>query len=114
MSRFVPHIAATLSLGLPLIGSHLARMGIHVSDTVMLGWYGVDALAALVIATSMIHILFFLGMGYGTGVMGLIATAIARGDMRALIQAVATEPDEVRGRIQETVRRLRVVTVEGR
>ena len=80
MSRYLPHIAATLSLGLPLIGSHLARMGIHVSDTVMLGWYGVDALAALVIATSMIHILFFLGMGYGTGVMGLIATAIARGD----------------------------------
>lgn len=80
MSRFVPHIAATLALGLPLIGSHLARMGIHVSDTVMLGWYGVEALAALVIATSMIHILYFLGMGYGTGVMGLIATAVARGD----------------------------------
>ncbi|MFD2814122.1 hypothetical protein ACFSYD_05695 [Paracoccus aerius] len=35
----------------------------------------------------------------------------ARGDMRALIQAVATEPDEVRGRIQKTVRRLRVVTL---
>ena len=80
MSRYGPHIAATLSLGLPLIGSHLARMGIHVSDTVMLGWYGVDALAALVIATSMIHILYFLGMGYGTGVMGLIATAVTQGD----------------------------------
>ncbi|MCZ0960433.1 MATE family efflux transporter [Paracoccus benzoatiresistens] len=80
MSRYGPHIAATLSLGLPLIGSHLARMGIHVSDTVMLGWYGVDALAALVIATSMIQILYFLGMGYGTGVMGLIATAVTRGD----------------------------------
>lgn len=35
----------------------------------------------------------------------------ARGDMRALIQAVATEPDEVRGRIQQSVRRLRVVSV---
>lgn len=35
----------------------------------------------------------------------------ARGDMRALMQAVATEPDEVRGRIGKTVRRLRVVTV---
>lgn len=80
MARCLPHVAATLSLGLPLIGSHLARMGIHVSDTVMLGWYGVDALAALVIATSMIHILYFLGIGYGTAVMGLIATAIARGD----------------------------------
>ncbi|VDS08535.1 Multidrug resistance protein MdtK [Paracoccus haematequi] len=80
MARYLPHITATLALGLPLIGSHLARMGIHVSDTVMLGWYGVEALAALVIATSMIHILYFLGMGYGTGVMGLIATAVARGD----------------------------------
>ncbi len=36
----------------------------------------------------------------------------ARGDMRALIQAVASEPDEVRGRIQQSVRRLRIVTVE--
>ncbi|WP_295042181.1 hypothetical protein [uncultured Paracoccus sp.] len=37
----------------------------------------------------------------------------ARGDMRALIQAVATEPDEVRGRIGKSVRRLRVVLVDG-
>ncbi|WP_425010590.1 MATE family efflux transporter [Paracoccus alkanivorans] len=80
MHRYRPHIIATLSLGLPLIGSHLARMAIGVSDTVMVGWYGVEALAALVIATSFLIILFFLGMGFGTGVMGLIATAIARGD----------------------------------
>lgn len=78
--RYRPHITATLSLGLPLIGSHLARMAIEVSDTVMMGWYGVEELAALVIATSFFITLFFLGMGFGTGVMGLIATAIARGD----------------------------------
>lgn len=36
----------------------------------------------------------------------------ARGDMRALIRAVATEPPEVRGRIRQSVRRLRVVTVD--
>lgn len=30
-----------------------------------------------------------------------------RGDMRALMQAVAAEPDEVRGRIHGSVRRLR-------
>ncbi|TBN37767.1 MATE family efflux transporter [Paracoccus subflavus] len=80
MSRFLPHVLATLSLGLPLIGSHLARMAIGVADTVMIGWYGVETLAGLVIATSFFHILFFLGMGFGTGVLGLIATAIARGD----------------------------------
>lgn len=80
MSRYRFHIAATLSLGLPLIGSHLARMAIGVADTVMVGWYGVETLAGLVIATSFFHILFFLGMGFGTAVLGLIATAIARGD----------------------------------
>ena len=55
-------------------------MAIHVADTVMMGWYGVTELAALVIAVSFFNILFFLGMGFGIGVMGLIATAIARGD----------------------------------
>ena len=71
-SRYRPHVLATLSLGLPLIGSHLARMAIGVGDTVMVGWYGVEPLAALVIATSFFHILFFLGMGFGIGVLGLI------------------------------------------
>ncbi|SNR40030.1 chaperone modulatory protein CbpM [Paracoccus sediminis] len=33
----------------------------------------------------------------------------ARGDMRALIQAVATEPDDVRGRIITHVRNVRVI-----
>lgn len=78
--RFAPHVVATLSLGLPLIGSHLARMAIGVSDTVMIGWYGVQPLAALIIAMSLFQVLFFLGMGFGTGVMGLIATHIASGN----------------------------------
>ena len=80
MARYVPHLRATLALGLPLVGSHLARMAIGVADTVMVGWYGVEELAALVIATSFFHIMFFLGMGFGIGVMGLIAAAIARDD----------------------------------
>lgn len=78
--RYAPHLRATLALGLPLVGSHLARMAIHVADTVMMGWYGVTELASLVIAVSFFNILFFLGMGFGIGVMGLIAAAIARGD----------------------------------
>lgn len=34
----------------------------------------------------------------------------ARGDLRALMQAVAAEPDEVRTRIHASVRRVRIVT----
>lgn len=36
----------------------------------------------------------------------------ARGDMRALMQAVAAEPDEVRGRISTTVRSIRIVQID--
>ena len=35
-----------LRLGAPLILSQLALMGIGVTDSIMLGWYSVEALAA--------------------------------------------------------------------
>ncbi|SDD82903.1 multidrug resistance protein, MATE family [Paracoccus isoporae] len=79
-ARYRPHLAATLSLGLPLVGGHLARMGINITDTVMIGQYGVVELAALVLATSVLFILIMLGSGFGIGVMGLLATANARDD----------------------------------
>lgn len=75
-----PHMIATIALGLPLIGSHLARMAIGVTDTIMVGRYGVEPLAALVLATSVFFLLYMLGSGYGIGVMGRIAAALARGD----------------------------------
>ena len=43
------HARETLVLGLPLIGSSLAQMALHVADTVMVGWYGVLPLAAVVL-----------------------------------------------------------------
>lgn len=79
-SRLRPELIATLALGLPLIGSHAARMAIGISDTVMVGWYGVEALAALVLAQSLFMLLFLLGSGYALGGSGLIAGARARDD----------------------------------
>lgn len=80
LPRYRPHLIALLSLALPLTGSHLARIAIGVTDTLMIGWYGVDQLAALVLATSLFFVIFMLGSGFGIGLMGVIATAIARGD----------------------------------
>lgn len=86
-ARYRPHVIATLALGLPLVGGHLARMAIGISDTVMVGWYGVDALAALVLATSFLFILMMLGAGYGIGMLGLLAAAHARGDTTEIRRA---------------------------
>lgn len=86
-ARYRPHLIALLALGLPLVGGHLARMAIGITDTVMIGWYGVDALAALVLATSYQFIFFMLGAGFGLGVMGLLAAANARGDTTEIRRA---------------------------
>ncbi|MBE2277405.1 MAG: MATE family efflux transporter [Rhodobacteraceae bacterium] len=79
MSLFA-HARATLALGLPLIGSSLGQMALHVVDTVMVGWYGVIALAALVLGSSSFFIMFVLGSGFAKAVMPLAAHARARGD----------------------------------
>ncbi|MEO0570039.1 MAG: MATE family efflux transporter, partial [Pseudomonadota bacterium] len=49
------HAVASLKLGLPLVGSHVAQMSIMLSDAVMLGWYSVDALAAETLGGSLFY-----------------------------------------------------------
>lgn len=74
------HARATLRLGLPLIGSHLAQMALHVTDTIMVGWYGVAALAAVVLGASSFFVVFILGAGFAQAVMPLVAGALGQGD----------------------------------
>lgn len=74
------HARETLVLGLPLIGSHLAQMALHVTDTVMVGWYGVVPLAAVVLGASSFFIIFVVGSGFAKAVMPMVATAMGQGD----------------------------------
>ena len=46
------HAKAIMTLGLPLIGGHLGQIAIGVTDTVMLGWYSVEALAAVTLGST--------------------------------------------------------------
>ncbi|MEI4473397.1 MATE family efflux transporter [Frigidibacter sp. MR17.24] len=77
---FSHHLRATIRLALPLAGSQLAHFAMHVTDTVMLGWYGVGALAAGVLGASSYFILFILGSGFAAAAMGMVASAMARDD----------------------------------
>lgn len=74
------HTRAVLALGLPLVGSHLAQFAIQLTDTIMLGWYDVDELAAVVLAGTFWFMLFIVGSGFAFAVMPLVATAAASGD----------------------------------
>lgn len=66
-----------LVLGLPLIGSHMAQFALHVTDTIMLGWYGVTDLAAGALGATVFFALFTLGAGYANAVMPMVASHAA-------------------------------------
>lgn len=71
---------ALTGLGLPLVGSAVAGFLIHMTDTILLGWYDVVSLAAATLATGYFFNVFILGAGFGNAVLPLVAEAMAAGD----------------------------------
>lgn len=82
------HARALLILGVPLIGGHLAQFAIQVTDTIMLGWYDVESLAAVVLAGSFFFTLFIMGAGFAFAVMPMVAAASENGEGDAQIRRV--------------------------
>ena len=74
------HLRRTLILGLPLVGSQVGQVMIGLTDTLMLGRYSVEALAAATISHSAFFTLFVLGSGFAVACMPLAASALGRDD----------------------------------
>ncbi|KQB97243.1 multidrug transporter MatE [Loktanella sp. 1ANDIMAR09] len=74
------HSRAIWKLGMPLILSNLAQFAIHITDTVMLGWHDVTALAASTIAGTLFFVIFIVGAGFAQAVTPLVASAAEQGD----------------------------------
>lgn len=81
---FSDQARALLTLGLPLVGSHMLQIGIGVTDTVMMGWYDVTALAALSVSAPLFFIVFIFGSGFGFAVSPMVASAVSQGDDRQI------------------------------
>ena len=75
------HFSAVLTLGVPLMLSNLAQFAIHVTDTLMLGWYDVTDLAAATLASSLYFVIFIVGAGFAQAVTPLVAAAAEAGDI---------------------------------
>ncbi|SDZ13127.1 multidrug resistance protein, MATE family [Jannaschia faecimaris] len=67
-------------LGLPLVGSQVGQILIGLTDTLMLGRYSVEALAAVTISHSAFFTLFVLGSGFAVACMPMAAGALGQGD----------------------------------
>lgn len=82
------HIRASVVLGLPLVGSHVAQMLTHITDVIMLGWYTVEALAAVVLAGQIYFIVFIVGSGFAFAITPMCASAIGAEDERQVRRSV--------------------------
>ena len=78
---------ALLALGLPLVGSHLAQIAITTTDTLMLGWYDVTALAGVSLAGPVYFAVFLVGSGFAWAVMPMVASAAGTEDDRQVRRA---------------------------
>ena len=78
--RFFRYIRSLFLLSLPLIGGHIAQILIGVGDTLIVGRYSTEALAALVLGTTIFFIIFILGAGFSFAAMALVSTANIRDD----------------------------------
>ena len=80
LTSYRTHTAKLLKLGLPLVGANVAGFSIHMTDTIMLGWYSVTSLAAATVATGLWFIIFIVGAGFGRAVTPMVAEAVEMGD----------------------------------
>lgn len=82
------HLAATVALGLPLVGAQLAQMAINTTDVVLLGRLSATDLAAGVLGTQTFFFFYIFGSGITNAVMPMAAHAYGRGDETSLRRAV--------------------------
>ena len=99
------HSRAIWKLGMPLILSNLAQFAIHITDTIMLGWYSVTALAASTIAGTMFFVIFL------TSNVWVVAAALFVEMFAGLLWNVVTVsyrqrliPDDLLGRVNSIYR----------
>ena len=78
--EFFGYIRCLFLLSLPLIGGHIAQILIGVGDTLIVGRYSTEALAALVLGTTVFFIIFIFGAGFSFAAMALVSTANTEGN----------------------------------
>ncbi|MEL6782855.1 MAG: MATE family efflux transporter [Pseudomonadota bacterium] len=83
-STFREHLRATVKLGVPLVIMQVTQMLVNVTDTLMVGWLGVEELAAGVLAFQTLFVVLIFALGISAALMPLVAGAMAKGDTQAV------------------------------
>mgnify|MGYP003685916417 FL=1 len=76
-----------LILGLPLVGSQVAQFAVHTTDTLMLGWYSVLALAQVTLGSQVLFVAYIAISGFAYAVLPMVAKSTAEGDPQSARRA---------------------------
>ena len=76
-----------LILGLPLVGSQVAQFAVHTTDTLMLGWYSVLALAQVTLGAQVLFIAFIATSGFAFAILPMVAKSMAEDDSQSARRA---------------------------
>lgn len=85
---YAEHVGALLRLGIPLVGGHFAQFAITLTDTIMIGWYDVTALAGMILGATLFFVLFLVGSGFAWAAMPVVAEASESRDIGKVRQTV--------------------------
>ena len=89
-SGWMAQIAATLKLGLPLVGAQLAQLAINTTGVVIIGRLGAVELAGVVLSIQFFFPILHFGSGFSIAIMPIIAQAVGRGDRGIVRRYVRT------------------------
>ena len=73
-------VRSLLVLGLPLVGSQVAQFAVHTTDTLMLGWYSVLALAQVTLGAQVLFVAYIVISGFAYAILPMVAKSMAEGD----------------------------------
>ncbi len=78
MKQLLPHYKATLRLGIPIAIGQIGVIIMGFADTMMVGRYSTDALAAASFVNNVFTFVSFLLMGYSYGLTPLVSALVGR------------------------------------
>ena len=80
MSPTTKELRALARLALPAIATQVGSMAMGVVDTIMVGHYGVEALAGVALGNSIVSVSFLFGLGVVLGMDPIVSQAHGAGD----------------------------------
>ena len=86
LNQYTRHYPALLRTGVPIMVGQLGTIIMGFADTLMVGWYGTDELAAAGFANNIIGLVIITAMGFSYGLTPIVGKLYGEGNKGLIAQ----------------------------